>query len=106
MLETTHQKGTRSELIAAAHLVNMGYYVFSPVVHQQGPIDIIAVNKEGKVFLIDAKTDSSRVNPKRKKPARIYRTRSKLQKKLNVILAYVGKDNKVLFVPDLINPKP
>lgn len=105
MPETTNLKGTRSELIAAAHLVSMGYYVFSPVVHQQGPIDIIAVNKKGDLFLIDAKTDSSRVNPNRPRPHRIYRLRSQLQKDLNVILAYVSKDNEVHFVPDLINPK-
>jgi Holliday junction resolvase-like predicted endonuclease len=101
--EITHQRGTRSELIAAAHLVNMGYYVFSPVVHQQGPIDIIAVNKKGDIFLIDAKTDSKRLNPNRNIPNRIYRTRSQLQKDLNVILAYVNKDNEITFVPDVIN---
>jgi len=101
--EITHQRGTRSELIAAAHLVNMGYYVFSPVVHQQGPIDIIAVNKKGDIFLIDAKTDSKRLNPNRNIPNRIYRTRSPLQKDLNVILAYVNKDNEITFVPDVIN---
>jgi Holliday junction resolvase-like predicted endonuclease len=105
LLETTHQKGTRSELIAAAYLVELGYNVFSPIVHQQGPIDIIAINKEGSIFLIDAKTDSKRLNPKRKIPNRIYRMRSQLQKDLNVILAYVNKDNEVIFVPDVINPK-
>ena len=106
MPEITHQRGTRSELIAAAHLVNMGYYVFSPVVHQQGPVDIIAVNKEGDIFLIDAKTDSFRVNSNRPKPHRIYRVKTPLQKKLNVIFAYVKKNNEITFVPDVINQNP
>jgi hypothetical protein len=94
-------KGSRSEIIAAAHLVEIGYYVFSPVVHQQGPIDLIAINQQGHILLIDVKTDGKRINTGRKHPSRIYRIRTPLQKKLNVVLAYVNEDNEVSFVPGL-----
>ena len=94
-----HKRGTRSELIAAAHLIELGYYVFSPVVHQQGPIDLVAVDTEGKITLLDVKTNCERVITGRKKPARIYRVRSPLQKVMKVSLAYVSEDNTVHFVP-------
>ncbi len=103
VIDPTHIKGCHSEIVAAAHLVNLGFYVFSPVVHQQGPIDLVAVNKEGLIILVDVKTDNERISTGRKKPARIYRMRSVLQKELNVVLAYVNQDNEVHFVPDLIN---
>jgi len=101
MIDPTHRKGSRSELIAAAHLVELGYYVFSPVVHQQGPIDLVAINMEGQTLLVDVKTDGQRINSGRKKPARIYRVKTPLQKYLNVVFAYVNEDNKVHFVPDI-----
>ena len=85
MPHITHQEGTKSELVVSEHLVSLGFYVFSPVVYQQGPIDVVAINEEGDVFLIDVKTDGKRTNPKRKKPARIYRVRTELQKKLDVV---------------------
>ena len=97
-----HQTGTRSELVVSEHLVGLGFYVFSPVVHQQGPVDIVAVNDEGDVFLIDAKTDTKRLNRNAKTPSRIYRIKSDLQKKLGVIHAYVTKTGDVHFVPSLV----
>tara|TARA_R100001369_G_C3256770_1_gene157259 strand:- start:286 stop:642 length:357 start_codon:yes stop_codon:yes gene_type:complete len=97
-----NEKGCHSEIVAAAHLVNLGFWVFSPVVHQQGPIDLVAVNKKGKVILVDVKTQNERINTGRKKPARIYRIKTPLQKKLNVIFAYVNQNNEVHFVPDQV----
>ena len=96
-----HQKGTRSELIVAAHMVDLGFFVFSPVVHQQGPIDIVAIDSNGRVFLIDAKTDGGRVNPKGLASTRIHRVRTPTQKEMNVRIAYVAEDNAVHFVPAL-----
>ena len=98
-----NEKGCHSEIIAAAHLVNLGFWVFSPVVHQQGPVDLVAVDRKGKMILVDVKTQNERIITGRKKPARIYRIRTPLQKELNVVLAYVNQNNKVHFVPDLIN---
>jgi len=94
-----HKRGTRSELIAAARLIDLGYYVFSPVVHQQGPIDLVAVDEEGKVSLLDVKTNCERIDTGRKKPHRIYRVKTPLQKVMKVVFAYVSEDNKVHFVP-------
>ena len=47
--------GTKNELIAAAWLISQGYEVFrnlSPV----GPVDLIAMQKDGKIIKIDVKT--------------------------------------------------
>lgn len=62
----THQYGTRSELVVAEYLVARGFYVFSPVVHQQGPIDLIAINEDRDLFFIDVKTAGLRTKPNRK----------------------------------------
>jgi hypothetical protein len=94
-----HQKGAIAELVVAEHMVAQGYYVFSPVVSQQGPVDIICVNDDGDIILIDAKYDSQRINPGRNKPARIHRTRNEVQKLLGVRIAYVSADRKINFVP-------
>jgi len=99
----THQDGTLSEIIVSEYLVGLGFYVFSPVVHQPGPIDIIAINEAGDMFLIDAKTDSRRrINPGRTKPARIHRVKSDTQKRLKVIYAYVKEDRTIDFIPPLV----
>lgn len=97
----THQYGTRSELVVAEYLVARGFYVFSPVVHQQGPIDLIAINEDRDLFFIDVKTAGLRTKPNRKNPELRYRVRTKLQKKLRVRIAYVGRDNSIVFVPSL-----
>ena len=81
--------------------MDRGFYVFSPVVHQLGPIDIIAISDLGDILLIDAKKEGKRLNPNRKTPSRIHRVRTDKQKKLNVIHAYVGEDNSVIFVPSI-----
>lgn len=75
--------------------------MFSPVVFQQGPIDIIAINNQGDMLLIDAKTSSTLKKASRNTPERRYRVRTKLQKKLGVIVAYVNKNNSIHFVPRL-----
>tara|TARA_R110000765_G_scaffold90951_1_gene172740 strand:+ start:8165 stop:8413 length:249 start_codon:yes stop_codon:yes gene_type:complete len=70
--------------------------------HQQGPIDIVAVNDDGDIYFIDVKTDGKRITGTGIKPSRIHRIRSSQQKKLNVILAYVDKENNIEFITDLI----
>lgn len=71
--------------------------------HQQGPIDIVAVNDDGDTFFVDVKTEGKRISKLGTKPTRIHRVRTAKQKNLNVMIAYVGKRNIVQFVPDLIN---
>jgi len=101
LTDIKHLKGAAAELIVSEYMVTKGYYVFSPVVHQQGPIDIICVNDDGDIVLIDAKYDSQRINPGRKKPARIHRTRNEVQKLLGVRIAYVTKNKDIHFTPPL-----
>tara|TARA_R110000803_G_scaffold25276_3_gene60345 strand:- start:617 stop:925 length:309 start_codon:yes stop_codon:yes gene_type:complete len=95
-------KGAEAELIVAQCLVSMGYFVFSPVVSMQGPVDLIAIGEEKQIYLIDAKYDAQRIMKGRKKPSRIYRVRTPLQKKLGVKIAYVNTSTRdVRFVPSL-----
>ena len=101
MPHKTHQDGTLAEIVVSEYLVGLGFYVFSPVVHQPGPIDIIAINEAGEIFLIDAKKEGKRLNPGRTKLARIYRVKTDTQKKLNVIHAYVKEDRTIDFIPPL-----
>ncbi len=64
-------------------MLRLGYYIFRPLAHQ-GPCNVV---------LLDSKSGAFRVNPGRKKPARIYRKRSPPQKKrLNVRMAYVSEN--------------
>ena len=60
-----------------------------------GPVDLVAVNKNGEISLFDAKADSFRINPGKKTPHRIYRVRKKIQRDLGVKIAYVDEDGKV-----------
>jgi Holliday junction resolvase-like predicted endonuclease len=53
------KKGLRAELLAAAWLVEQGFWVFTPL-GQHGPIDLIAVSKTGRVHLFDVKSVTHR----------------------------------------------
>ena len=73
-----------AELRAINLLTKQGYWCarsFDP----QSPFDIVAVDKKGKVRLIDVKVNSYRKASKRK----IYRALSKKQKELNIELMMV-----------------
>lgn len=87
--------GALCELRLADWLLKNNYWVFSPIVNHDGPIDLVAVNRDGEILLLDSKADNKRVNTDRQKPSRIYRPRSKLQKKLGVRIAYVEADGTV-----------
>ena len=88
-------KGAAAEARLAAHLIDEGNWVFTPICNHDGPIDLIAVNADGEITLFDAKTDSVRVNPGRKVPQRIYRVRKKIQRDLGVKIAYVNQEGGV-----------
>ena len=96
MPDEKHMKGTAGELPVARHFVELGYYVYSPVVYQSGPIDIIAVNDNGELLLLDAKTESTRADG-----SRVHRVRTPIQKEIRVQLAYT-RNNNVDLMPDLI----
>ena len=63
------------------------------------PIDLIIVNEDGPT-LIQVKKNAVRVNPGRKRSARIHRMRSQLQKDLGVQFVYVNVDTREVFVTD------
>ncbi len=82
-------------------LVEKGFHVFTPV-SPHSPVDVVALDDNGKAFLFDAKKEAKRVNPGRKTPDRIHRQRSQLQKDMNVRTAYVDQEAEdIHFVPPL-----
>ena len=81
-------KGTIGEHKMIIKLLKEGYYV-AEAIDQQCPFDLVAVSPEGKVRLIDVKTESYRKN----KP-----TWSKKSTKINRILKPIQKTLKVELV--------
>ncbi len=97
LLNEKHIKGVVSELKATEILLNHGLLVYKNV-SPNGLIDIIAIDEEGKVYLIDVKTISFRKKydlPSRKE---IRRSPTPAQKKLGVILMIVDGE-KIRFSP-------
>ena len=78
--------------------MQLGYWVFNPT-QSHSPIDLIIVNEDGPI-LIQVKKNAVRVNPGRKRSARIHRMRSQLQKDLNVQFVYVNVETREVFVTD------
>lgn len=85
-------RGVRGELIAAEWLVGQGIWAFLPP-SAQGPVDLIGLDKDGKVYLFDVK-----VLNRRKDGSKVARVLSSLQKKLGVKLLYVDLDFKQVFI--------
>ena len=101
MIQQSHLLGDRCELILAEFLLSKSFYVFTNILAQRSPIDLIAVYPEtAKLFFFDSKADRERTNPGRKVPARIYRKRSDFQKKIGLTMAYVNIETKnIYFTP-------
>ena len=96
-----NQIGDICETILQLHLLNRGWHVYSPC-SAWGPVDVIAITKAGSILLFDSKADRFRINPGRRRAARIHRKRSAIQKKLGVRMAYVDETTgTVHFVPRL-----
>ena len=91
-------KGTVGEYEAIAKLTRQGYFVAKSV-DPACPFDIVIVDKNGKITLIDIKTNTFRKNKKGKslkdKPKgsyKIHRSPTKQQKKLGIKLMMVDYD--------------
>jgi len=84
--DTNIASGKRSELLAAEFLISQGCYVYTPFI-EQGPVDLIALDKQGVFHYFDVKTLS-----RRKDDSVISRTLSDLQQKLGIQLLYVCLD--------------
>ena len=100
-MDKRHTEGQICEIILEEYLLKLGMYVFRPNA-AQGPVDVVAIDPKGGIYLFDAKKDAERVNPGRTKPARIYRVLSPVQRLLGVRMAYVDLDTReVCIVPAL-----
>ena len=91
----TSIKGTVGEYESIARLTKQGFYVAKSV-DPACPFDIVIVDRNGKITLIDIKTNTFRKHKKGKslkdKPKgsyRISRSPTKLQKKLGIKLMMV-----------------
>ena len=94
----TSIKGTVTEYEAIARLTRQGYYVAKSC-DPACPFDIVIVDKNGKIQLIDIKTNTYRKNQRGKslknKPKgsyKINRSPTKAQKKLGIKLMMVDYD--------------
>lgn len=92
-LNKKHISGTVSEYSAVNKLLQLGFLVFKNVA-PQGMIDLIAISPDNETFRIDVKTISRRTKKTnyREEGDRIYRTPSSEQKKYDVVLMIVDRD--------------
>jgi uncharacterized protein YfaT (DUF1175 family) len=94
----TSIKGTVGEYLTIANLTKQGYFV-AKAVDPACPFDIVIVDKNGKIQLLDIKTNTYRkhnrgksLKDKPKGSYRINRSPTKEQKKLNIKLYMVDYD--------------
>ena len=97
LLNQKHATGVVSELKATQFLIKNGFLVFNNT-SPNGLIDIIAVNDEGKVFLIDVKTITHRKKYKYPSKKEINRCPTSDQKKMGVIIMMID-DKNIKFSP-------
>jgi len=88
-----HISGTVSEYSAINKLLELGFLVFKNV-SQHGLIDLIAISPDNETFRIDVKTISKRTRKTRHRSEgkMIYRIPSNEQKKYDVVLMIVDRD--------------
>ena len=89
----THIKGTIGEYQEIVNLTKKGYWV-AKAVDPQCPFDLVAVSPDGKVKLLDIKTNTYRKNVKSYR-RKIWRTPSAKQKKLGIKIVMVDHGNKL-----------
>ena len=75
------------------YLLKKGNLVFKTI-HDTGCVDLVAIDKRGKVHLYDVKTSLKYAKRKKKKGRRINRVLTPLQKKLKVELLMVDLDEE------------
>ena len=97
LLNEKHVKGVVSELKATEILLKHGLLVYKNV-SPNGLVDLIAMDQEGRIFLIDVKTISFRKKYKHPSRKEIRRSPSGQQKKLGVILMIIDGES-VRFSP-------
>lgn len=91
IITTKSVKGIVGELEIISELTKRGYYVAKSV-DPQCPFDIVVVDRNGKISLLDIKTNTYRKKGKpnwNKRSRKIYRTPTNKQKALNIKLMMV-----------------
>ena len=90
---TTNVKGTIGEYQEIVDLTKQGYWV-AKAVDPQCPFDLVAVSPDGKIQLLDIKTNTYRkhINPYRRK---IWRSPTAKQKKLGIKIKLVDHGNEL-----------
>ena len=85
-MDIKHQRGSYSEMLAAAELIRQGYEVLFNIA-DNGLVDIVALNVDtGEVKLYDVKTKSYR-----KDGSMVHRVPKPRQKKIGVEIYYVDR---------------
>ena len=87
-MDKRHTEGQICETILAEYLLRQDMYVFKPEA-TACPVDVIAISKNGTIYLLDAKKDATRLGPGRKNKQRIHRALTPFQRLLGVRMAYV-----------------
>ena len=90
---TTNVKGTIGEYQEIVDLTKQGYWV-AKAVDPQCPFDLVAVSPDGKIQLLDTKTNTYRkhIKPYRRK---IWRSPTAKQKKLGIKIKLVDHGNEL-----------
>ena len=90
---TTNVKGTIGEYQEIVDLTKLGYWV-AKAVDPQCPFDLVAVSPDGKIQLLDIKTNTYRkhIKPYRRK---IWRSPTAKQKKLGIKIKLVDHGNEL-----------
>ena len=90
---TTNVKGTIGEYQEIVDLTKQGYWV-AKAVDPQCPFDLVAVSPDGKIQLLDIKTNTYRkhIKPYRRK---IWRSPTAKQKKLGIKIKLVDHGNEL-----------
>jgi Holliday junction resolvase-like predicted endonuclease len=91
------ERGAWAETFCAQWLIERGYWVSRNIAHD-GPFDLVAVNKVGKVTLFDVKYVSYKG---RRRDASSFRVRSDLQKIMKIHLLVVDNEGNVSIEPPI-----
>ena len=91
------ERGAWTEAYAAQWLIERGYWVSRNIAHD-GPFDLVAVNKAGKVILFAVKYVSYRG---RRRDVSSFRVLTELQKLMKVHLLVVDNEGNVSIEPPI-----
>ena len=92
MPDWRQQEGQACETILTLWLLRRGFYVCRPLA-AHGPVDVVAYDDHGRLYLLDAKKEHRRLSKNRKTATRIHRPLKLNQRLLGVRVAYVDMES-------------